>query len=99
MLGKRGRIKDTVKKKVNVSHGRCLRFILDILGRDDITNEEVMRTAAMDGLNDTVQYQRRRLGGHIPSLSTDRIAHIAMHCAPEGGSNRGRWPKTWRKNM
>ncbi len=45
---------------LDVFHRRCLRAILDIRWRDHVTNEEVMRRAGMERLQDIVTTRRRK---------------------------------------
>ena len=49
-------------------HRRCLRAILSISWRDHVTNEEVMRRAGMERLQDIVTMRRRKIAGHVLRL-------------------------------
>ena len=92
---------DTLRiKQLDVSHRRCLRFILGIPWRDHITNEDVMRITGMDNLHDIVKCRRRRVAGHVLRLSRYRIPHTAMDWEPRCVCrNRGRSTKTLRKTF
>ena len=47
---------------LDVFHRRCLRAILGIRWRDHVTNEEVMRRAEMERLQDIVTTRRGKMG-------------------------------------
>ena len=64
---------------------------------DHATNEEVMRRAGMERLQDIVTTSRRKMAGHVLRLQSERLAHIAMYWVPEDGiGKRGRPKKTWQ---
>ena len=83
--------------RLDVFHRRCLRAILGISWRDHVTNEEVMRRAGMERLQDIVTTRRMKMAGHVLRLQIERPTHTAMYWVPEDGRRkRGRPKKTWR---
>ena len=76
------------------------KTILDIPWRDHVTNEEVMRRAGKERLQDIVTTRRRKMAGHVLRLQRKRPAHTAMYWVPEDGRRkRGRPKKTWRSTF
>ena len=83
-----------IAHRLDFIHRRCLRAILGISWRDHVTNEEVMRRAGMERLQDIVTTRRRKMAGHV--LQRERPAQTAMYWVPEDGRRkRGRPKKTW----
>ena len=60
-----------IAHRLDVFHRRCLRAILCISWRDHVTNEEVMRRAGMERLQDIVT-RRRKMAGHVLRLQRER---------------------------
>jgi hypothetical protein len=89
-----------IANKLNVFHRRCLRTILGISWRDHVTNEEVLKRAGMENLQDIVRKRRWKFAGHILRLPQERIASTAMSWTPENGNRKsGRPKKTWRSTF
>ena len=57
-----------IAHRLDVFHRRCLRAILDISWCDNVTNEEVMRRAGMERLQDIVTTRKRKMAGHVHRL-------------------------------
>ena len=66
-------------------HRRCLRAILGISWSDHVTNEEVMRKAGMERLQDIVTTRIRKMAGQVLRRQTGRPVHAAM---PEDGRRK-----------
>ena len=79
--------------RLDVFHRRCLRAILGISWSDHVTNEEVMRRADMERLQDIDTTRRRKMAGHVLRLQTERPTHTAIYWVP---GKAGRPNKTWR---
>ena len=89
-----------IAHRLDVFHRRCLRAILCISLRDHVTNEEVMRRAGMERLQDIVTTRRRKMAGQVLRMQRERPAHTAMYWVPEDGRRkRGRPKKTWRSTF
>ena len=89
-----------IAHRLDVFHRRCLRAILCISWRDHVTNEEVMRRAGMERLQDIVTTRRRKMAGHVLRMQRERPAHTAMYWVPEDGRRkRGTPKKTWRSTF
>ena len=91
-----------IAHRLDVFHRCCLHAILGISWRDHVTNEEVMRRAGMERLQDIVNVttRRRKMAGHVLRLQRQRPAHTAMYWVPEDGRRkRGRPKKTWRSTF
>ena len=100
------RVRRTWKRTAMITHRlgafypRCLRAILGISWRDHVTNEEVMRRAGMERLQDIVTTRRRTMAGHVLRLQRERPAHTAMYWVPEDGRRkRGMPKKTWQSTF
>ena len=90
---------NAIKTYLYVFHRCCLRTILGISWHDHVTNEEVMRRAGMERLQDIVTTRRRKMAGHVLRLRRERPAHT-MHWVPEDGRRkRGRPKKTWQSTF
>ena len=86
-----------IAHRLDIFHRRCLRAILGISWRDHVTNEDVMRRAGMERLQDIVTTRRRKMAGHVVRLQGERPAHTDMYWVPEDGRRKkGRPKKTWR---
>ena len=86
-----------IAHRLHVFHTRGLRKILGISWRDHVTNEEVMRTAGMERLQDIVTTRRRKTAGHVLRLQREIPAHTAMYWVPEDGRRKsGRPKKIWQ---
>ena len=66
-----------IAHRLDVFHRRCLGTILGIPWRGHVTNEEMMRRAGMERLQDIVT-RRRKMAGHVLRLQRERPAHTAM---------------------
>ena len=89
-----------IAHRLDVFHRRCLRAILGISWRDQVTNEEVMRRAGMERLQEIVTIRRRKMAGHVLRMERGRPAHTAMYWVPEDGRRkRGMPKKTWRSTF
>ena len=61
-----------IAHRLDVFQRRCLRAILGITWRDHVTNEEVMRRAGMERLQDIVTTRRRKMAGYVFRLQRER---------------------------
>ncbi len=87
---------ETIARKLDVFHLRCLRRILKITYRDHITNMEVYRRAYTQPLSVTVTERRFRFAGHILRLPDHRILKMAISWQPAQGKRKQGRPKiTW----
>jgi len=85
---------------LDVFHRRCLRTTLGFSWRDHVTNDELMKRAAMQDLSNIVKVRRLTLAEHILRLPLDRLASVAVQWAPDGGKRRKVRPsKTWRQTL
>ena len=87
-----------ITQRIDVFHRRCLRTILCI------SNEEVMRRACMERLQDIVTMRRRKVADHFLRLQREIPAHTPMYWVPEDGRRMRRRPKntcqcTFRENL
>ena len=64
--------------RLDVFHRRCRRTILGISWREHATNEDVMRRAGMERLQDIVATRGRKMTGHVLRLQRKRPANTAM---------------------
>ena len=95
---------ETCKRTAMVAHRldtiAAAYTILRISWRDRVTNEEVMRRANTERLQDIVTTRRRKIAGHVLRLQRERSAHTAMYWAPQDGRiKRGQPKKTWRSTF
>jgi len=90
---------ESISKKLDVFHQRCLRKILKISYRDHVTNKDVLERTQSRRLRDTVTERRMRFAGHILRLAHDRYAKMALFWEPLGKRKRGRPKHTWRKTF
>ena len=77
-----------IAHRLDVFHHHCLRAILGISWRDHVTNEEVMRRAGLERLQDIVTTRRRKMAGHVLRLQRERPAYTAMNWVPEDGRRK-----------
>ena len=85
---------------LDIFHRCGLRTIIGISWHSHVTNEEVMRRAGTERLQDIVGTRRRKMAGHVLRLQRDRLAHTALYWVPENGRrNRGRPKKTWQSRL
>jgi len=92
------RTTDKTNRMLNVFNRRCLRDIIGVSWKDQMTNEELLSRAGVGDLQDIVVADgRRRFIGHILRLPMSRPASLVVDWMSEGGQRRlGRPKRTWR---
>ena len=60
-------------KKLDQFHLRCLRRILDIRWEDRVTNQEVLRHAALPGIEALFMQSQLRCLGHVMRMEDNRL--------------------------
>jgi len=89
-----------IAQKLNVFHQWCLRKILQVMSKDHITNEEILRRTCSRKLADIVTERRFCMAGHVLRLQSSRPARGAITWTPAGGAlRRGRPRMTWHKTF
>jgi len=76
------RTTDKTNRMLNVFN-RCLRDIMGVW-KDHMTNEELLSSAGIGGLQDIAADRRRRFIEHVLRLPTSRPASLVIDWTPEG---------------
>jgi len=78
-------------KKLDQFHLRCLRRLLDVRWEDRVTNQEVLRRAALPGMEALIMRSQLRWSGHVMRMEDSRLpkqlfcSEIARGTRKQGG--------------
>ena len=81
------------------SNTKCLRWILQIVWPNKISNAELHEQTGMLPISLEVKKRRWMWIGHVNRMPPTSIPRVAMRWTPAGNRRRGRPKETWRRSV